>query len=257
MEAGRSRFALEATSIAEVAAPGEDGETLRGVHPLRDLARLLGGEAEERPGGAVVIDVSPTLALRVKRVVEVADVARAEFFQLPPGLGEGLPVTSRGALIHQDKLFIELSPESIPHETGLIAAAPPRPIYFAETPPDRALIFEAEGRRYGIPLGLVSQVIPLGEAFCPLPAQQGPIAGLLPHAHALYVVCTPAGLLGGAPVPMPLVVLTELAGQNVAIGADSVHGVHGPFVETETRGEFTSPSLGSPALFLELQHMFS
>lgn len=257
VEAGRSRFALEATSVAEVAAPGGDGETLRGVHPLIDLSRLLGGEAEERPGIAVVIDVSPTLALRVKRVVEVADVARAEFFQLPQGLGEGLTLTSRGALMHQERLYLELTPEALPHQPGQVGGAPARSIYLAESPPDRALIFESEGRRYGVPLPLVSQVVPLGETFCPLPSPKGPWAGLLPHAKALFLVCTPAGLLGGLARALPLVVLTELAGQNVAVGAERVLGVHGPFREAETRGEFISQSLDAPALFLDLQRMFS
>lgn len=255
-EAGRSRFALEATSVAEVATP-TDEESLRGVHALVDLSALLGGAPEVRPGMAVVVDVSPTLALRVHRVLEVADVARAPFFQLPPGMGEGLSLTTRGALLHGGLLFLELNAEAIPHTQGRIAAAPARPIYLVESPPERALVFDSEGRRYAVPLSLVSQVIPLASAFCPLPAAQGPVLGLLPHDQALYTVCSPAALLGDGLAREPLVILMELAGQNVGISASNVLGVHGGFTESERRGEFSCRTLDAPALFMDLQRMFS
>ncbi|HLL55634.1 MAG TPA: defective in fruiting DifE, partial [Myxococcaceae bacterium] len=65
-EAANGRFAVEATSVTEVAPPDANGVSIRGYLELTDLSLLLGGEAETRPGTGVVLDVSPTLAVRVK-----------------------------------------------------------------------------------------------------------------------------------------------------------------------------------------------
>lgn len=256
-EAGRARFALEATAVAEVAPPGAGSDKIRGVTELKDLSELLGGDAEERPGMGLMLDVSPTLAVRVRRVVEVADVAREPFFQLPPGLGPGYQVLVRGAILHEGLLFLELTAEALPHERGSPLFNVARPVYIADEPPDRALLFESQGRLFGISLSFVSQVIPATAAFCPLPAPGGPVAGLHPHAQVLWPIYAAPGLLGGAARQEELFILAELAGQDVGLCASRVLGIHDRFTATEIRGEFRAPTVDGPALFLDLQRMFS
>src|SRR5262245_3741928 len=175
---------------------------------LQDLSSLLGGPPEVRPGMAVVLDVSPTLALRVARVVEVADVARAPFFLLPPGLGETLTLLTRGALLHQGHLYFELHPEALQQVPGP-ACAPARPVYLLESPPERALVFRSQGRVYGVPLPLVSQVTLTGEGFSPLPVAEGPVVGLFPYGQVLWPICSVGALLGERPLREPYSVLTE------------------------------------------------
>lgn len=256
-EAGPTRYAVEATSVVEVSPPDATGDTIRGLLELMDLSVLLGAEPEQRPGLAVVLDVSPTLALRVRHVVEVADVARDPFFMVPPGLGSAFPVMTRGALLHAGKLYLELSIDALPHQPGAILAAPMRPLFVADAPPDRALIFESQGRLYGVPLALVSQVISAGEGFCSLPARTGPAAGLYPHAQVLWPIFSVAGLLGGQAIREELFILTELAGQNVGLCASRVLGVHQGFTPAEAGGEYVAKGLSTPALFLDFQRMFS
>jgi hypothetical protein len=257
LEAGRCRYAIEATAVIEVAQPDADGRTLRGALELRDLSMLLGGEAEERPGIAVVLDVSPTLAIRARRVVEVSDVARATRFGIPPALGEALGLVARGTLLHADRLYFELTPEAIPQHSGMNMAPPPRPIYLTEANPERALVFESQRRLFGIPLPLVSQVIPRTQAFCPMPGEGGPVAGLQPYEQALWPVYSAPALMGAPPLPEPLVVLAELAGAPAGLCASRVLGLVENFSPSQTRGEFVAPGLEEPALFLDLQRMFS
>jgi hypothetical protein len=67
-EAGATRYAIEATSVVEVARATQDEETLRGHLAIRDLSVLLGGDPEERPGTIVLLDTSPSVAARARRV---------------------------------------------------------------------------------------------------------------------------------------------------------------------------------------------
>lgn len=254
-EAGQGRYAIDATSVAEVAPPSPDGKTIRGTLELRDLSRLFGGAEEERPGMGVVLDVSPTLAARIRRVLEVADVSKDTFFQLPPTLGDFARHVMRGALLHAGKLFLELSAEALPHLSGEAMAAPPRPVYLVDEAPERGLVFLSQGRRFAVALGLVSQIVARGDAFCPLPTSGGPACGVFPHGNALWPVYATSALLGGATAREELLILTELAGQSVALTAQAVEGVWGPFRATGERGEWEGPT--GPALCLDFQRMFS
>lgn len=258
VEAGETRYAVEATSVMEVAMPGTHGSNLRGVLEVKDLAALLGGAPEPDVGMVVVLDVSPTLAVRVRSVVEVADVARAPFFLLPPGLADSLAPLSRGAVLHKDKLYLELIAEALPHRVGPRASpAPPRPVHWAESVPERALVFESQGRLFGVPLAFVSQVVERGEAFSVLPVQSGPVAGIFPHAQVLWPICSVPALLGAQPAPEPFFLLAELAGRNVGLTATRVLGVLQRFEPDDTAGTFRVPGLPEPVLFLDLQRMFS
>ena len=258
VEAGETRYAVEATSVMEVAMSGANGTNLRGVLEVKDLSALLGGPPEEGAGMVVVLDVSPTLAVRVRSVVEVADVARAPFFLLPPGLADSLAPLSRGAVLHKDRLYLELIAEALPHRVGPRASpASARPMHWAETVPERAMVFESQGRLFGVPLGLVSQVVERGDAFSVLPVQSGPVAGIFPHLQVLWPICSVPALLGSPPVPEAFFLLTELAGRNVGLTATRVLGVLQHFAPDDTAGHFRAPGLTEPVLFLDLQRMFS
>ncbi|MFZ5470089.1 MAG: chemotaxis protein CheW [Myxococcota bacterium] len=255
--AGRVRYAIEATSVVEVAPPDADGDSIRGFLELEDLSQLLGGPAEQRPGMAVVLDVSPTLALRVRTVEGVHDLARAPVFRLPQGLAESLALVARGGVLHDGRLFLELVAEALPHRVVPLAPIPPRPVYLLEEVPDRALVFESQGRIWGIPLPLVSQVVAASDAFCPLPLSGGPVAGLFPHVEGLWPIYSAPGLLGGEGAREELFILAELAGQQAGLTASRVLGVHQDFELSGTPGELIAARLGVPALFLDLQRMFS
>jgi chemotaxis signal transduction protein len=258
VEAGDARYAIEATSVMEVAIPGIDGTSLRGMLEVKDLSQLLGGAPEGATGMVVVLDVSPTLAVRVRSVVEVADVAHAPFFLLPAGLGDTLAPLSRGAILHKERLYLELIAESLPQR-----AIPRRPhaqsrsVHFIESPPERALVFESQGRLFGLPLALVSQVVTRGEAFSMLPVRSGAVAGVFPHAQVLWPIFSVPAMLGATSQVEAFFVLTEMAGQNMGLCATRVLGVLQRFEATGERGEFTASGLPGPVLFLDLQHMFS
>jgi chemotaxis signal transduction protein len=256
-EAGTSRFAVEATSVLEVAPPDPNGRSIRGTLELNDLSVVFGGPEEERPGLGLVLDVSPTLAARIRRVVEVADVSKAPFFHVPSLLGELMATAVRGALVFGGRLYLELIAEALPRRAGPPMAAPARPIYVGEQPPESALVFESQGRLFGVALPLVSQIIPSEDGFCPLPAPGGPVAGLHAHAQILWPVYSAPALLGAPARREELLILTELAGQNVALCAQRVLGLHKNFSPGDVRGEFHAAGLDQQVLFLDLQHMFS
>jgi chemotaxis signal transduction protein len=256
-EAGQTHFAIDATSVLEVATPDLSDKRIRGTLELRDLTELFGAPAEVRPGMGLVLDVSPTLAVRIRRVVEVVDVSRDPFFHLPPALGELLSLVVRGALLHADTLYLELIPEALPRASNPRLAPPGRPIYLCEQPPERALVVESQGKLFGIPLPFVSQIIPSARASCPLPAPGGPVAGLEAHGQALWPVYSVPALLGNPATAEKLSVLTELAGQNVALCAQRALGVHAGFVAESAHGEYRAKGLPTPVLFLDFQRMFS
>lgn len=254
-EAGGVRYAVEATSVQEVARPDPEGDTLRGALALRDLSVLLGGPSEVRPGLALVLDVSPTLGLRITSTIEVADVAESTVFRLPVLLAGQLGHSVRGAILHGERLYLELIAEAL--RQGGANPQAPRPPVLLESPPERALIFESQGRLFGIPVTLVSQVVLTGASFGALPAQSGPLVGMFPHAQVLWPIYSAAGLLGAPPLKEPLILLSELAGHQVGWGAEKVLGVFGRLSPGERPGEFAVDDVGRPALFLDLQRMFS
>jgi chemotaxis signal transduction protein len=257
VEAGETRYAIEATSVMEVALPGSDGTSLRGMLEVKDLSVLLGGAPETGTGMVVVLDVSPTLAVRVRSVVEVADVAHTPFFLLPAGLGETLAPLSRGAILHKERLYLELIAESLPQRGILRSPTALKPVHLLDSPPERALVFESQGRLFGLPLGLVSQVVTRGEAFSKLPIRNSAVSGVFPHAQVLWPIFSVPAMLGSQAPVEAFFVLTEMAGQNVGLCATRVLGVLQRFEPTSERGEFTASGLNSPVLFLDLQHMFS
>ena len=72
-EALGTRYAIEAVRVLEVAWPRPGEETLHGNLSLRDLPAVLGGAVGEPLNTALVLDSSPTLAVRVGTVEGVFD----------------------------------------------------------------------------------------------------------------------------------------------------------------------------------------
>jgi hypothetical protein len=211
---------------------------------LSDLSRLLGGPAQTEPTAGLVLDVSPTLAVGIGRVLEIADVARSPFHQLPGPIAAGLSLFVRGAVEHQGQLFLELIPEMLAQRPPALPARPPRPVIPLEELPPRALVIESGGHRFGIPLPWVSQVVPRSPGACAMPGMVD-VLELFSHGQVVWPVFSTPSLIGGEACDEPLRVLTELAGQTVAFTASSALGVKGPFED------------GDSVLFLDLQRMFS
>jgi hypothetical protein len=241
-EAGPARYALEASHVLEVTPPDADPDraTVRGVFPLEDLSVLMGGAPERRPGLAVLVDTSPTLAVRVREGAEVADVAGAPHFQLTRDLAQRIGTLVRGALQHQGRLYLELRAEAL-GQTCMLPAPPPRVVTWLEGPPGPALLFESGGALFGVPLAQVLQISPVLAAFCPFPVPGGVIAGLLAHAGALWPVYALPAFLGQQLIVESHVVLLELAGIQVALCASRVQGIAHGLVAGEEPGRWRTP----------------
>ena len=206
---------------------------------------------------SLLLDVSPTLAIRIKRVVDVADTARAPFFHLPPGLGDSLALMIRGATLHGGHLYLELAADMLSAQPLDPRAIPQGRLYCNSRAPERALVFESQGKAYGIPLPFVSQIIVLGGEFCTLPFSKAPLVGLLPHAQSLWPVYSMAGMAGEASSPERLIILTDVAGQNLGICAARALGVRSHFRPTDNLGEFASEGGEARISILDLERMFS
>jgi chemotaxis signal transduction protein len=221
-EAGPSRFAIPATSVLEVATPDAGGATLRGHHPLVDLTTLLSGAPELRPGTAVLLDTSPTLALRVKNVRGVIDVADCPWLHVPRRLVPTLEPAVRGLVDVNGELFLELDVEAI--AAGMRSPPQLKVVDPFGPPLAQALVFETGGRKVGLPLASVAQVVGTSKKYCPLVAG-GAAAGVLLHQQQAWPVFSLPGLLG-EPVPdEPLMVLADVQGDGLAFTASRALGV--------------------------------
>lgn len=254
--AGQTRFAIQATSVVEVSPPDFDGASIRGFLELADLSELLGGAHEQRPGIGIVLDVSPTFAVRARQVLEVVDVAGDRHFRLPRRASAVLGKAVRGAIMHGGRLYLELVPEALP--PGRAALVPVHvPVYPLEEAPDRALIVESGGKTFGLPLSLVAQVAPVSDGFMRCPRLDGPLVGVLAAGETLWPVFSLPGLLGGQGEPEGFMVLGEVAGEPFAVAASRVLGVRERLARTPERGHFSWGLSEGTALFLDLQRMFS
>ncbi len=225
VEAGSARYAIDATHVLEVSPPDPSGESLHGHMQLKDLSALLGGPPEQRPGTAVVLDVSPTLAVRVRRVFEVTDIAEAPRHPLPSRLVRRLEPAVRGVLEVGGALYFELDAEQA--AKGL-EADPPELLDGGRVPfapePDRSLVFESQGIRLAVPLASVSQVVSAGDRLCALP-HEGPLKGLVLHQQHLWPAYSVPGMSGGSSEVEPLAVLVEVEGEGLGLLATKAFGV--------------------------------
>lgn len=218
--AGGSRYALDAVRVLEVARTNEQGVLTLSQHDqVKDLSRLLGGDDEPEVGAGVVIDVSPTLGLRVKQVDGVFDTA-----PLPrwPVQGRLIPLIApaiSAALEFEGRLVFELDAEGAAR--GLPRQSKPLERHTREA--ESALVFLVREERLAIPLHHVAQVIESGAHFnrCP---NAGSFLGVAQHRGVLCPVFT-VGALGAVE---PFVVLFEINRDLLGLSVTAVEGVrHG------------------------------
>lgn len=215
-EAGRTRYAIEATSVVEVARTGGDEETLRGHLAIRDLAVLLGGDPEERPGTVILLDSSPTVAARTKRVDGVFDAAPHLTLPLPNRLLHLVAPVVKQGLVSEAGLSFELDvaelPRGLPRQAKRVELA-------TTTAKGPCLVFDSGPLHLALPLADVSQVASRGPMFNAAPGV-GSFVGVLMHQQRLV----PAFSVTGDEAEALLIVI-ELPSGPVALSAARVHGV--------------------------------
>ncbi len=215
-EAGATRYAIEATSVVEVARATQDEETLRGHLAIRDLSMLLGADAEERPGTIVLLDTSPSVAARVRRVEGVFDAASHLVLPLPNRLVHLVAPVVKQGLVSEAGLTFELDaaevPRGLPRQSKRVELA-------TTTAPGPFLVFDAGPLHLALPLSDVSQVASKGPMFNAAPGV-GSFVGVLMHQQRLVPVFSLTGTEAEA-----LLIVIELALGPVALSASRAYGV--------------------------------
>ncbi len=235
-EAGGVRYALPAVSVIEVAVPDEGGETVRGHLGLRDLSVVLGGEPEPGVGAALVLDTSPTRAIRVGKVHGAFDVAGMPTPALTRRIIPLLSPAVRGAFVRDGALVFELELDAV---TRGLPKQTRRVELHIQQPKESVLVFVSNGQRLAVPLPWVRQVVPTTQAFNRAPGRGG-FVGAVEHRGAL----SPVFHLAGGDSAECLLVLLEVKGEGLAVSAALAEGVK----SAERLGE---------AQVLDVERMFS
>jgi hypothetical protein len=218
--AGVTRYAVEAVSVLEVARPGTDDELAQRHLWLRDLSLMLGGAAEVRPGAALVLDTSPTMAVRVREVEGVFDAAGDPELVLSNRLITLVaPAVSR-AIVHEDRLVFELDAQA---STRGLPRQIRRPEVATLEPTSACLLVRSGTVRLAIPLPQVLQVTAVGTRF-----NHAPGAGAFRGAMAFEQQLCPVFCLTDAPALESFVVLIELGGELLGLTASEAEGVRQP-----------------------------
>ncbi|MDP1824686.1 MAG: chemotaxis protein CheW [Archangium sp.] len=215
--AGATRYALDAVRVLEVARVNEEGVLQLSQHlPVRDLSLILGGDTEAHVGAGVVLDVSPTLALRVKQVDGVFDCTGLPRWTVQGRLVPLLAPAIAAAIEYEGRLVFELDADGAAR--GLPRQLKPLERHHRTDP--SALVFTVQGERLAIPLHHVVQVIEAGAQFNRAP-NAGSFLGVAVHRAQLCPVFTvgPLGLV------QPFVVLFEVGGDLLGLSASQVEGV--------------------------------
>jgi chemotaxis signal transduction protein len=240
-DVGNARLLLDALSVLEVARPPPEATMLRGQQPLIDLAELLGGVAAGAGGPVLVLDSSPTLALRVDRVREVVGLDPQARRDLPGRFAEACDGLYSCAFVLEEQLFLELSAETLAR--GKPAAAQRLFRVTSGIEPARALVFNSQGLPLAAPLEQVLQIIPRSGAYCAT-LRAEPFTGLVLHRGALCPVVSVPGLIGTTAREEALIVLIETGQERLGVFASKALGVR------------EGSRLGS-ATVLDLGRMFS
>jgi len=219
-EAGRTRYAIEAVGVVEVARPPAGAGTIHGNLVLRDLSELLGGAEESGSTAALVLDTSPTLAVRVKYVEGVFDASGDRALPLPRRMIPLVAPALRGGLVHEGRLFFELDTD------GVVRGLPRstrRPERSTRPATGACLVFDSGSERLAVPLSWVRQVVPTGPAFNAAPGT-GAFLGALVHRQSLC----PVFAVSDTTAPEALVVLAEAGGELIGLSARRTDGVQQP-----------------------------
>lgn len=219
-EAGRTRYAIEAVGVQEVARPPPDADTLHGHLGLRDFSQLLGGADEARTATALVLDTSPTLAVRVKEVEGVFDASGDRSLPLPRRMIPLAAPAIRGGLVHEGRLFFEVDTDGVAR--GLPRSTR-RPERFTREPSEPCLVFDSGSERLAVPLARVRQVVPAGPGFNCAPGA-GAFLGAVVHQQSLC----PVFAVSDTPGPEALIVLAEAGGELIGLSATGAEGVQEP-----------------------------
>ena len=215
--AGITRYAVEAVSVLEVARPGTDDELAQRHLWLRDLSLMLGGDPEVRPGAALVLDTSPTMAVRVRDVEGVFDTANDPELALSNRIISLVaPAVSR-AVLHEDRLVFELDAQA---STRGLPRQLRRPELACLEPTSPCLVVRSGTARLAIPLPHVLQVTAVGTRF-----NHAPGFGAFRGAMAFEQQLCPVFCLTDAPALESFVVLVELGGETLGVTASEAEGV--------------------------------
>lgn len=258
-------WALPASSVLEVAAAPEALPAQRNGLPIEEFAALL-GEPRPRDPRAVtlVLDCAPPRALLIDGVDEVADLATAPFFRLPPSLERPTRGLLRGAVLHGAKLLLELVPQALAEVQASQLTPAARPALecpaTAGEPPGKALLFEVgEGELFGVPLSLVTGAL-RALAPCRVPLAPYGHAGLIHHERSLLPLYDLSRMAGGPRTGGELAVALDIAGTELGVAARAVLGVAeglaGPG-STDAGGVRWRTRDGRSAFFPELERWFS
>lgn len=214
-DAGATRYAVEAVRVREISR--SEPTAVQPGPAMRDLAELLGGGAEERPGVGLVLDTGAGLPVRVRRVHGVYDCGLAPSFALQRRVIAALAPAVRGAFDFDGQLLFELDPDAV--ERGLPRQTRRLDPLRLEVP-GAALVFESGGARRGVPLSHVVQVVARGPLFNAAP-NAGAMLGAVAFRGALSAVYT----LGAPGEAEAFIVLVESDGDVVGLSAARVDGV--------------------------------
>lgn len=215
--AGATRYALDAVRVLEVARVNDEGALQLSRHlPVRDLSSLLGGDTEARVAAGLVMDVSPTLALRVKQVDGVFDCTGLKRWPVQGRLVPLLAPALAGALEYEGRLVFELDADGAAR--GLPRQL--KPLERHHRTDTTGLVFTVQGERLALPLHHVVQVIEANACFNRAP-NAGSFLGVAVHRAQLCPVFTvgPLGLV------QPFIVLFEVGGDLLGLSASQVEGV--------------------------------
>ncbi len=256
-----TRWALPAEVVREVGpAPAEAGERRSGL-PVEIFSELFGERyAPEPKSVTLVVDAGPARALVVEGVDEVADLAAAPFFGLPPTTSGPTCALLRGVVLHGGRLVLELLPDKLCQFATPAPSPPPRAVQGRPGDvPTKALVFEAgEGDLLGVALPFVTGVVRAGQP-CRLPLSGVGHVGLIHHERSILPLYDLSLRLGRAPTRPDLAVTLDVSGAAIAAASSHVLGVVEGFGGPEplAGGVAYTDRVGRKVMFPDLESWWS
>ncbi len=222
--AGGVRYAIEATSVLEVASVALSSDALRGHFVLANFAEVMGRADGPQSTAVIVFDSSPSLASRVDEVVGVLSTRQASRPPMTAALKSALAPKIQGALLNDVGLWFELTLDALQ-----TTSPPPEPLFRLQkaTPATEPLFFVLGEQLYEVPFEAVVQVLPLNGQH-----NLSPFGGVLFGAQCFREQALPLVACGPAAAPQWAVVV-EVNGACFGLVADSVGKSSHPFGSRE------------------------